>query len=76
MTKVLSHTITGAVEADLKWDGHGLSEESWAPKGPCIWGSGALPGKKLKNETKMLISGHFSGYSELHRTRIIIYAYA
>ena len=27
-------TIAGAPEADLKWGGHGLSEVSWAPKGP------------------------------------------
>ena len=33
---------------------------------PGVWGSS--PGKKLKIKTKILISGHFSGYSELHDT--------
>ena len=63
-------TGTGAPGADLKWGGHGLSEVSRAPKGRQSRGPGAVPWEKLKIKTKMLISGHFSGYSELHRTRI------
>ena len=68
--------VVQAPEADLKWGGHGLSEVSWAPKGSRIRGPGDLSREKLKIKTEMLISGHFSGYSELHRTRIIIYAHA
>ena len=50
--------MSGVPEADLKWGGHGLSEVSWAPKGPRIGGGGG----ELKIKTKMLISGHFSGF--------------
>ena len=56
---------------------YGLSEVSWAPNG-----SGGPPAGKLKIKTEMLISGHFSGYSELQCSCIttlythIIYAHA
>ena len=47
------------------------------PKGAPNLGSGALSQEKIENETKMLISGHFSGYSELHNIHFmhIIYAH-
>ena len=48
---------SGAPEADLKWGGYGLLEVLWAPKAP--------PRENLKFKTKHLISGNFSGYSEL-----------
>ena len=66
ITMIAITSILGAPpEADLKWGGHGLSEASWG---------GGLPGKNFENETKLLISGHFSGYSELdlHCTRICL----